>query len=234
VTGGDPADTPKSPKAQAGAGVSQLVNTMATLRAPGGCPWDGEQDHLSLVQYLLEEAYELAEAIESGTRQDLREELGDVLLQVVFHTDIAAADAEDPFTLDDVASQVAQKLIRRHPYVFSDQKDPLTAAESHRRWDKIKQTEKDRKSVLEGIPVAQPALARAHKVVARSRRAGLPVPSSPEDGIGAELLELVRKADAKGIDAEGALRASLRKLEAAIQAAERTAADDYRKGQAEC
>jgi XTP/dITP diphosphohydrolase len=158
----------------AGQGVAYLVDTMSRLRAPGGCPWDAQQTHGSLVQYLLEESYEAAEAIEDGDRQDLREELGDVLLQVVFHSSIAAEHPDDPFDLDDLASGAADKLVRRHPHVFaSDQSERVSAEESYKRWDQIKADEKSRRSVLDGIPVAQSPLARAQKVFGRARRAGL-------------------------------------------------------------
>ncbi|MDR0594597.1 MAG: MazG family protein [Bifidobacteriaceae bacterium] len=154
--------------------VARLVAVMDRLRAPGGCPWDAQQTHTSLVQYLLEEAYEAAEALERGDRRDMREELGDVLLQVVFHASIAAEDQQDPFDLGDVAAAVADKLIRRHPHVFAaSQPAPASAEESHRRWDRIKAVEKSRTSVLDGIPLAQSPLARAQKVVGRARRAGL-------------------------------------------------------------
>jgi XTP/dITP diphosphohydrolase len=136
--------------------------------------------------------------------------------------------------LDDVADQVAEKLVRRHPYVFNQAQDPLSAAESHRRWDKIKEAEKNRQSVLDGIPQAQPALARAQKVLARARRADLAVPFRGGDGLGAQLLELVRHADAEGVDAEGALRAALRELEADVKAAEAAAANTPKEGQTEC
>jgi XTP/dITP diphosphohydrolase len=205
---------------------------MERLRAPGGCPWDAQQTHVSLVQYLLEEAYEAAEAIEDGDREDLREELGDVLLQVVFHALIAAEDPEDPFTLDDLAFGVAQKLIRRHPHVFADQEAvPLSAEESHRRWDRIKTQEKARQSVLDGIPVKQSPLARAQKVLGRARRGGLELdltsdaartasdtnPAPPPTNLGERLLALVAQADAAGLDAEKELRAATRQVEAQIK-----------------
>ncbi len=106
-----------------GEAVARLVAVMDRLRSPGGCPWDAEQTHASLVPYLLEEAHELAEAVDTGDRQGLREELGDVLLQVVFHARVAQDDPDDPFDLDDVADALTAKLIRRHPHVFADQAD---------------------------------------------------------------------------------------------------------------
>ncbi|MDR1118330.1 MAG: MazG family protein, partial [Bifidobacteriaceae bacterium] len=166
-----------------GAGVAQLVETMARLRAPGGCPWDARQTHASLVQYLLEEAYEAAEAIEAGTRADLREELGDVLLQVVFHASIASEHADDPFDIDEVALGVADKLVRRHPHVFAAATEPMSAEESHRRWDRIKAVEKSRGSVLDGVPQAQSSLARAQKVFGRARRAGIELGNPLPDAV---------------------------------------------------
>jgi XTP/dITP diphosphohydrolase len=180
---------------------------MERLRAPGGCPWDARQTHASLVQYLLEEAYETAEAIEHGSRDDLREELGDVLLQVVFHASIAAEHADDAFDLDQIALGVADKLVRRHPHVFAaGQTARMSAEESHRRWDKIKAEEKSRRSVLDGIPAAQSPLARAQKVFGRARRAGidltglglppLPDAAGPAPGGGLDPAGLARVPDA--------------------------------------
>jgi XTP/dITP diphosphohydrolase len=211
---------------------------MDTLRAPGGCPWDAAQDHRSLVQYLLEESYEVAEAIEDGDDEALREELGDLLLQVVFHC--AIATSAGAFTLDDVAGDVADKLIRRHPHVFtpadSSLCEAMTAEESYARWDRIKAKEKSRTSVLDGIPRAQPGLARLQKIIGRATRGGLdldvvtgpllPYDSGDHDeaethrGIGSRLLEIVLEADGLGVDAETAMRATMRALEDSIRAQE--------------
>jgi XTP/dITP diphosphohydrolase len=216
---------------------------MARLRAPGGCPWDAQQTHDSLVQYLLEEAYEAAEAIEHGDRADLREELGDVLLQVVFHATIGAEDPDDPFSLDDLARGVANKLVRRHPHVFAaGEPTGVSAEQSYQRWDQIKAEEKSRASVLDGIPVAQSPLARAQKVVGRARRAGLnldvaaaldlpgPVPTGPADSasrvarpgelLGERLVALAAEADAAGLDAEKELRSATRRIESRIKEVE--------------
>lgn len=146
-----------------------LVNTMDRLRSPGGCPWDAEQTHESLVRYLLEESAELAEAIETGDRAGLREELGDVLLQVVFHARIAQEDADDPFDVEDVVRDLTAKLVHRHPHVFAG--TPLGDLDA--QWDALKAREKQRESVLDGIPAGLGALAAAQKVRARLRRAGL-------------------------------------------------------------
>ncbi|CAN5417157.1 hypothetical protein BH11ACT1_BH11ACT1_29620 [soil metagenome] len=167
-----------------GEGVQSLVEVMDRLRSPGGCPWDARQTHVSLVPYALEEAYEVAEAIESGDRAAMREELGDLLLQVVFHARIAQDSPTDPFDLDDVAREITAKLVRRHPHVFDRPASALGADDGsaagtdledlHVQWDRIKGHETKRESVLDGIPAAQGALARGQKVLARARRAGIP------------------------------------------------------------
>lgn len=199
------------------------AEVMDRLYSPGGCPWDREQTHESLVQYLLEEAHELAEAIETGDRAGIREELGDVLLQVLFHARIASEHADDPFTVDDVAADLVDKLTRRHPHVFAGEE----VGDLHAQWDAIKKAEKRRASVLEGIPVAQGALARAQKVMTRAERAGVGtrLNASLTDGLvaayGSELIDVVRRAQADGVDAESALRAASREIEAHIREAER-------------
>ncbi|HWS57793.1 MAG TPA: MazG family protein [Actinotalea sp.] len=211
--------------------VVDLVAVMDRLRSPGGCPWDAEQTHESLVGFAVEEVFEVAEAIETGDRPGLREELGDLLLQVVFHARVAAEHPTDPFDLDDVAAGIAAKLRHRHPHVFADAQ-VRDAAHVHQRWEQIKAAEKSRDSVLDGVPVALPALARAQKVLGRVRRAGLtvdePAPDPrpvgaagpDEEDLGRALLDLVRRAEARGVDAEGALRAAVRDLEARVRAVE--------------
>ena len=206
------------------AAVADLVAVMDRLRSPGGCPWDAEQTHASLVGYAVEEVYEVAEAVETGDRAGLREELGDLLLQVVFHARVAQEHDSEPFDLDDVAAGIAAKLRRRHPHVFGDAQ-VRDAEHVHQRWEQIKAAEKSRDSVLDGVPLALPALARAQKVVGRAQRAGLPLalPSAPADGsqqIGRELLELVLRSQATGIDAEAALRGVIRDLECGVRAVE--------------
>lgn len=201
--------------------LRDVVAVMDRLYSPGGCPWDAEQTHESLVRYLLEESHELAEAIETGDRAGMREELGDVLLQVLFHARIAADDAGAPFTIDDVAADLDEKLRRRHPHVFAGEQ----VEDLHARWDAIKKTEKQRTSILDGVPLAQGALARTQKVLSRAQRAGIQVepPSTPHDAeqaYGAELLDVVRRAQADGVDAEGALRAAVRGVEERVRAAE--------------
>jgi XTP/dITP diphosphohydrolase len=205
---------------------------MARLRAPGGCPWDAQQTHDSLVQYLLEEAYEAAEAIEHGDRADLREELGDVLLQVVFHASIAAEDPADPFDLDDLARGVAEKLVRRHPHVFAaDPAQGMSAEESYKRWDQIKAEEKSRASALDGIPAAQSPLARAQKVFGRARRAGLDLQPRQGTNLGDRLAALAQEADAAGLDAEKELRAATRRIEDQVRALEDSADREPPTGQ---
>ncbi|WP_425843453.1 nucleoside triphosphate pyrophosphohydrolase [Agrococcus sp. TSP3-2-1] len=206
--------------------LDELVAVMARLRGPGGCPWDGEQTHASLAPYAIEEAHELVEAIEAGDDEHLREELGDVLLQVVFHADIARAEGR--FDLDGVARVLTEKLRRRHPHVFADVAvDGIGDVVAN--WDAIKRAEKlERGSALDGIPASLPALARAEKVIRRAGRAGLALPvetadaSAPEseEELGRALLALARGAAERGLDAERALRTATRELEQRLRAAE--------------
>lgn len=212
--------------AESGDGVVELIAVMDRLRSPGGCPWDARQTHDSLVEYLLEEAYETAEAIEVGSRDDLREELGDLLLQVVFHARIAQEDESDPWDIDDVARGIAAKLIRRHPHVFLEGADATTAEQVESQWHELKAREKGRASVTEGIPEALPALLRAAKVLSRSSRLDVPVPSAEvpflpdEDALGDLLLAIVADAREHGWDAEAALRAAVRRQVGRIRDAE--------------
>ena len=196
------------------------VRTMDRLRSPGGCPWDAEQTHSSLAPYLIEEAYETLEAIELGDLAAMREELGDLLLQVLFHARLAEEAApEQRFGIEDVAADLVAKLTRRHPHVFADR--PAADAEAVAvNWEEIKQAEKQRGSVTEGVPLGQPALALAAKLVDRTRRAGLPVAPPSGSGIGERLLALVDEAVAAGVDPEQALRRSAREYAARIRAVE--------------
>ena len=199
-----------------GARLLDLVAVMDRLRSPGGCPWDAEQTHASLVPYLVEEAFEAAEAVETGDRAAVREELGDVLLQVVFHARIAQEHPSDPYDVDDVADGIVRKLVGRHPHVFDPDAGTGHTAESVQEgWEQHKAREKGRAHVLDGVPLALPALARADKVVGRLDRVGVSV--APAEGIGAELLALVRRARAQGVDPEAALREQVRLLEAAAR-----------------
>jgi XTP/dITP diphosphohydrolase len=198
--------------------LSRLIEVMATLRVK--CPWDAEQTHRSLVQYLVEEAMETVEAIESGDRTHLREELGDLLLQVVFHARIAAEEP-DGFNIEDVARGVADKLISRHPYVFAGDQTP---EDLHGSWEQRKAVEKGRRSVLQGIPEQLSALARAAKIIsrARSRRVDLPLDDQPitAEEVGRQVLSLTARAHACGIDPDQAVRDAVRDLERQVQAAE--------------
>lgn len=200
---------------QPGARLADAVAVMDTLRSPGGCPWDAQQTHESLAKYLLEEAHETVEAIDSADRTHLREELGDVLLQVLFHSRIAADDPDHPWDIDDVAAGLVDKLIRRHPHVFADG-DASTPEEVEAAWEQIKAAEKAERAdsetpLLEGIPKSLSTLIVADKVLARRERAGhQDVPTG--DRIGDRLLALVARARAEGVDADQALRNAVRRL----------------------
>ncbi len=198
---------------------ARLIEVMDRLRSPGGCPWDAEQTHESLARHAIEEAYELADAIEGGTREDLREELGDVLLQVVFHARLAQEHPTDPFGIDDVAATLTDKLVARHPHVFGDV-SVSGADEVHANWERIKGEAKTRASVFDGIPAALPALQRAQKVLSRAGSAGVPYRAEAGVGVGPSLLAIVARAEAEGVDAEGALREAVRSLELAVREAE--------------
>ncbi|MFV0533206.1 MAG: MazG family protein [Cumulibacter sp.] len=193
-------------------GLARAVRVMNRLRSPGGCPWDAEQTHGSLAKYLIEEAYEAVDAIGSGDREHLKEELGDVLLQVLFHARIATEHDEDPFGIDDIAETLCEKLERRHPHVFGDTA-VSGADEVNANWETIKAAEKQRSGPYDGITWSAPALAVASAVVRRERRTDdeLRIDASDTNGqIAADLLTVVRRADALGIDPETALRAALR------------------------
>jgi XTP/dITP diphosphohydrolase len=209
-----------------GARLLDLVTVMDRLRT--SCPWDREQTHRSLARYLLEESYETLEAIEAGDDAHLREELGDLLLQVYFHARIAAESGEDGFTIDDVAGGIVDKLVHRHPHVFARSEDAgaLSRVEVEANWETLKHAEKGRASVLDGIPVALPALALADKVLGRAGGVGVhrapPRAGEPVEGtLGDRLLDLVVEARAAGLDAEQELRAAVRRLADAVRAAER-------------
>ncbi|KJY17594.1 MULTISPECIES: nucleoside triphosphate pyrophosphohydrolase [unclassified Streptomyces] len=223
-----------------GARLLDLVQVMDRVRRE--CPWTSRQTHRGLAKYAIEEAYELVEAIEDGDREELREELGDVLLQVVFHARIAEegipggedegegnedgdADGEGlgAFSIDDVAGALVQKLIHRHPHVFGDA-EAETPEDVHAHWQRTKAVEKQRESVTDGIPVGQPGLALAAKLAGRARTGGVAVELPRGDGIGYELLRLAARAEAEGVDPETALRAAARVYRDAIRAAEGVAA----------
>jgi XTP/dITP diphosphohydrolase len=211
--------------------LDELIAVLEKLRAPGGCVWDREQTHGSLVQYLVEETFELVDAIEVGDRAELLEELGDVLYQVIFHADIAAEAGW--FTLEDVAAHMRLKMVARHPHVFGDVTGHIvsveTSADVVATWESVKAVEKShRTSVLEGIPQGMPSLALADKVLGRAAKVGVErggaasVPPS-EVELGAELLATVAAAKAAGFDAERALRGALRTLQDEVRAVETAA-----------
>ncbi len=203
-----------------GSRLLEAVRVMDRLRSPGGCPWDAEQTHSSLAPYLLEEAYETLEAIEDADLPALREELGDLLLQVLFHARLAEeADPASRFGIEEVAADLVAKLTRRHPHVFADVAAD-TAEQVASNWEDIKRAEKRRQSATEGIAFGQPALSLAAKLVGRSSRAGLDVPLPTGDGIGERLLAVVAEAVRAGIDPELALRATARGYRDAILARE--------------
>ena len=211
--------------------VEQLVQVMDQLRSPGGCPWDAEQTHESLARYLLEETYEALEAKDQGDLGSLREELGDLLLQVVFHARIAQ-ESDPTFSLDAIAQGVVDKLVRRHPHVFTDL--VVTSNEElETNWAKIKEEEKQRESVTDGVPQAMPALQLATQLIYRARKSGVvagdsEVKESVREVIGevsqeqiAALLvatvELAREAD---IDAESVLRAEMMRYRSRVRESE--------------
>jgi XTP/dITP diphosphohydrolase len=211
--------------------VEQLVQVMDQLRSPGGCPWDAEQTHESLARYLLEETYEALEAMDQGDLGSLREELGDLLLQVVFHARIAQ-ESDSTFTLNAVAQGVVDKLVRRHPHVFTDL--VVTSNEElEANWAKIKEEEKQRESVTDGVPQAMPALQLATQLMYRARKSGvgagnLQVKESLREVIGevsqeqitallVATVELAREAD---IDAESVLRAEMMRYRTKVRESE--------------
>jgi XTP/dITP diphosphohydrolase len=200
-----------------GARLLDAVAVMDRLVSPGGDPWKRSQTHASLAQFLLEEAYEAYDAIAAGDLAALREELGDVLLQVVLHARLAAEAGH--WDVDDVAGDLVDKLVRRNPHVFSDTTVD-SVDEIVENWEQIKRVEKARESAMDGIALSQPALALAAKVLSRAARAGVAVPL-PADGLGPQLLAIVAQARERGEDAEGALRATALAYADAVRAAER-------------
>ncbi|MFG3154529.1 nucleoside triphosphate pyrophosphohydrolase [Streptomyces sp. NPDC048219] len=200
-----------------GARLLDLVQVMDRIRVE--CPWSSLRTHEGLAKYAIEEAYELVEAIEDGDRDELREELGDVLLQVVFHARIAEEDTGAPFSIDDVAAGIVTKLVHRHPHVFGDE-TATTPEEVREHWLRTKAVEKQRTSVTEGVPLGQPGLALAAKLASRVRTAGLEVPLPTGEGIGYDLLALAARAESEGTDPEAALRAAARAYRDAIREVE--------------
>jgi XTP/dITP diphosphohydrolase len=218
-----------------GSELLTLVSVMDTLRRK--CPWDAKQTHESLAPYLIEESYEALDALESGDRAALREELGDVLLQVMFHARVAQERADETgFTVDDVADGIVTKLVRRHPHVFADV--AVSGAEDVKRnWDAIKAAERASAtgspgSALDGVPFGQPALALAAQLQRRAERAGVPAElatgltaaDGAGDGLGAELFALVASARAAGLDPELELRGAARRYRDRVRAWEQAQA----------
>lgn len=210
-----------------GSAINDLLRVMARLRSPKGCPWDREQDHRTLRWHAVEEVYELMDAIEAGDDHEMEEELGDLLLQVVFHCQLARE--RGAFDFERVARRLADKLIRRHPHVFGELKvkdvDQVWA-----NWEKIKRAEKHgtrhaRPSALDGIPKHLPALLRAEKLVKKARRAKLAeaprLRKETRAAVGRQLFELAQQAQARGWSAEDLLRQELHRREKAWRRHER-------------
>jgi XTP/dITP diphosphohydrolase len=224
-----------------GARLLDLVATMDRLRSPGGCPWDAEQTHESLAPYLVEETYEALEAVETGDLAALRDELGDVLLQVVFHARVAQERDDDTrWTVDDVAGGIVEKLVRRHPHVFGDV-SVSGADEVVHNWDVIKAGERaEGAGALHGVPLGQPATALAAKLQKRATKAGLPAallpyvdealaavettaPAERAAAVGRVLFAVVALARSLDVDPEAALRDVSREFRTRFEAAEETA-----------
>ncbi len=211
--------------------VEQLVQVIDQLRSPGGCPWDAEQTHATLARYLLEETYEALEAMDQGDLGSLREELGDLLLQVVFHSRIAQ-ETDSTFSLDAVAQGVVDKLVRRHPHVFTDLVVTSTE-ELEANWAKVKQEEKQRESVTDGVPLAMPSLQLATQLIYRARKSGVDAGSSevkeslrnvvgevtPET-LAALLVATVELAREVDIEPESVLRAEMTRYRARVRKSE--------------
>ena len=203
----------------------RLLEVMDRLRSPGGCPWDAEQSHQSLIKYLLEESYEFVDAVDEEDREAMREELGDILLQVYFHSRIAQEHPTDPFSIEDVAEGIADKLIRRHPHVFGDV-EVSGSDEVLANWEQLKAAEKNRKSATDGVALSQPALPLITKLIYRAEKNGtkLDLPTadlnnvvSGEVAIGDALVAAVVAAIQQGIEPEDLLRSRAREIAAEIK-----------------
>jgi XTP/dITP diphosphohydrolase len=212
-----------------GSELLRLVEVMDRLRSPGGCAWDAEQTHQSLIKYLLEESYEFIDAIESDDRAGMREELGDVLLQVYFHSRIAQDHPTDPFTIDDVAGAIADKLIGRHPHVFAGLEVSGTE-EIIENWEAIKAKEKGRTSPIDGVAMSQPALPLVSKLIYRADKYGAPLDlpeyqsekEATEESVGQALASVIAWAYKHEIDPELALRAQARAMIAQMARSEQS------------
>jgi XTP/dITP diphosphohydrolase len=210
-----------------GSELQRLVEVMDRLRSPGGCPWDAEQTHESLIKYLLEESYEFIDSVDGKDRDGMREELGDVLLQVYFHSRIAEDHPTDPFSIEDVARAIADKLIRRHPHVFNGL-EVSGNREIIDNWEDIKAKEKGRTSALDGVALAQPALPLVEKLLYRAEKyrveVSLPKYQSDkpatEESVGQALASIIAWARDNEIDPENALRLYGRQIAEQIKTAE--------------
>lgn len=210
-----------------GSELQRLVGVMDRLRSPGGCPWDAEQSHESLVKYLLEESYEFIDSVDAKDREGMREELGDVLLQVYFHSRIAEDHPTDPFSIEDVARSIADKLIRRHPHVFEGLQVSGTE-EIIENWEEIKAREKGRTSALDGVALAQPALPLVEKLLYRAEKYKVNVEltkyqsdkPATQESVGEALASIIAWARDNEIDPENALRLYGRQIAEQIKAAE--------------
>jgi XTP/dITP diphosphohydrolase len=210
-----------------GSELQRLVEVMDRLRSPGGCPWDAEQTHESLVKYLLEESYEFIDSVDAKDREGMREELGDVLLQVYFHSRIAQDHPTDPFSIEDVARAIADKLIRRHPHVFEGLQVSGTE-EIIDNWEEIKAKEKGRTSALDGVALAQPALPLVEKLLYRAEKYKVNIEltkyqsnkPATEESVGEALASIIAWARDNEIDPENALRLYGRQIAEQIKRAE--------------
>ena len=209
--------------------LQRLVEVMDRLRSPGGCAWDAEQTHESLIKYLLEESYEFIDAIETSDREGLREELGDVLLQVYFHSRIAQDHPTDPFSIEDVARGIADKLISRHPHVFENLHVSGTD-EIIENWEAIKAREKGRTSSIDGIAMSQPALPLVAKILYRAEKYDVKINlktfqsdiQATDESVGEALASVIAWAHHNGVDPESALRAQARRMIDDIQSQEKS------------
>ena len=205
----------------------RLAEVMDRLRSPGGCPWDAEQTHQSLIKYLLEESYEFVDSVDEDDRIAMREELGDILLQVYFHSRLAQEHPSDPFDIEEVAKGITDKLIRRHPHVFGSQEINNTE-ELKENWERLKAKEKGRKSATDGIALSQPAVALITKLLYRAEKAGIKLDlpetfnitssandssrNSIERSIGDTFIAAIAVAIKNGIEPEDLLRSRAREI----------------------
>ena len=237
MTRSDPSD--RTPARTPARTLEDLLAIVQRLRDPGGCPWDREQTHASLRPNLLEESYEALEALDLGDADALAEELGDLLVQITFHADIARRAGE--WTLEDVIEGTVDKLVRRHPHVFEEDGPKLETAEQvSKQWDELKRKEPGRDSITDGLPAGMPALAYTAALQRRAGRAGLPAPGGDGDGdapaanddkaereasAGRLLFEAVTRVQASGVDPEVALRSEALQYRDRIKRTEALAAD---------